>query len=466
MKTIRLTLTVCLLMLAFTVYTFGQENKTEKEKYNTWSVSLSGGSMLFYGDLRQFEIFPVTKQSSEDWYGITNGLSEYGGGIGITLNKQFSPVFSVQGMLEKGTLAGFKAKSNAHFNTDFFSYGINVRINFIPLFNPNAKSPKFSIYGITGLGLCNFKTMQTKISNGELIHSYGYGDHGQEKRNTEERYIPVGAGIKYKINNKFDIGLESTLKYVNTDKLDGRVKENSAKDMYGYTALTVTYQIGKNIKSKEWTTPKEESADDIMPILTNMNKKIDSLGNKLKDADSKVSTLQNDVKSLKNPATEADDDGDGVPNNKDLEPNTPKGNLINFQGITIPKVTPATSTTSPATTSSATDIATEKPLFSIYFRVNSDAIDANNKEKIAAAAVILKQDPSLKMELIGHADKTGGKAYNELLSKKRAQAVYDLLVNKYGIDGTRLIVKGVGINDPVSNDVLSFNRRVDFIVKK
>ena len=70
------------------------------------------------------------------------------------------------------------------------------------------------------------------------------------------------------------------------------------------------------------------------------------------------------------------------------------------------------------------------------------------------------------MELIGHADKTGGKAYNELLSKKRAQAVYDLLVNKYGIDGTRLIVKGVGINDPVSNDVLSFNRRVDFIVKK
>jgi hypothetical protein len=99
--------------------------------------------------------------------------------------------------------------------------------------------------------------------------------------------------------------------------------------------------------------------------------------------------LQNDVKSLKNPATEADDDGDGVPNNKDLEPNTPKGNLINFQGITIPKVTPATSTTSPATTSSATDIATEKPLFSIYFRVNSDAIDANNKEK-----TLIREEPA------------------------------------------------------------------------
>ena len=32
---------------------------------------------------------------------------------------------------------------------------------------------------------------------------------------------------------------------------------------------------------------------------------------------------------------EADDDGDGVPNSLDLEPDTPRGEIVNFQGIGI-----------------------------------------------------------------------------------------------------------------------------------
>lgn len=50
--------------------------------------------------------------------------------------------------------------------------------------------------------------------------------------------------------------------------------------------------------------------------------------------------------------------------------------------------------------------------------------------------------------IIGSADSaTGTKEYNQKLSEKRAQYVADLLINKYGIDASRLTIKAVGSTD-------------------
>jgi OmpA-OmpF porin, OOP family len=456
MKTIKFTFAICFLVIAFTVSTFGQTTpSTEKVKYNTWSATVSAGSMVFYGDLRQFDFYPVTIQNSKDWYKLQTGLSEYDRGFSLAISKQLSPVFGVQGMLLKGALGGIRPSVDAHFNASLLSYGFNLKINFLPLFNPNIKPKKISVYGIIGIGLVDFKSREWSLSTGDTLMSYGYGDFGAEKKATTETVVPLGLGIKYQINNRFDIGLESILNNVNTDKLDARVVSGSAKDKYGYTCVTLTYKIGNNEKSLEWSTPKSMESDDLAPMFAGLTKKIDSLGNKLKEVDGKVLQLQSDVTALKNPPVEADDDADGVPNSKDLEPNTPKGNMVNFQGITIPKGG-----------STSTTIEGTKPIFSIFFAVNSAEIDALNDEKVASAAVMMKQDPNLKFELVGHADKTGGQAYNEILSKKRAQAVFDALTKSYGIEASRLTVNGVGVNDPLSTDVLSVNRRVDFIIQK
>jgi OOP family OmpA-OmpF porin len=453
MKTIRFITLTLLFVIAVNAISFSQTDKgTDKIKYNTWSATLSAGSMLFYGDLRQFDFYPVTIKNSKDWYNLSTGLSEYDRGFSLAVSKQLSPIFGVQGMLQKGAVNGIRPSVDAHFSASFLTYGFNLKVNFLPIFYPNLKAPKIALYGIAGIGLCDFKSMQTSLSSNSLIHSYGYGDFGQEKKNTTETVIPLGLGIKYKINKHFDLGVEATINNVNTDKLDARSVTGSARDKYGYTALTLTYQIGKNEKSLEWVTSKDMEADELTPLFNAINKKIDSLGNKLNELDGKVAQIQKDVADLKNPAKEADDDNDGVPNSKDLEPNTPAGNLVNFQGITIPKT--------------GTGVAEVKPQFSIFFTVNSSYIDAINEEKIAAAAKMLKDDSSLKFEIVGHADKTGGQVYNDLLSKRRAQAVYDKLVKSYGIDASRLTVVGKGINEPLSSDILSVNRRVDFLIKK
>jgi len=460
MKTMKFNLSVFFIIVLFTAASFGQNQNNagnDKVKYNTWSATLSGGSMLFYGDLRQYDFYPLGKTTAQP-----SDVSERKWGFGLALNKQLSPVFALQGQLQIGKLSGIKRKVDAYFNASFTEYGINGILNFRNLFFPNAKNCKITVYGIAGIGLIDFKSLQRSISTGDTIHSYGYGQYGQKNEATSEIVIPLGLGVKYKINKKFDIGIESTINNVNTDKLDARIKTGTAKDKYGYTALTLTYKIGKNEKSLEWTAPKEMDADALTPLLSKMNRKIDSIGNKLKEVDGKTTQLQSDVAVLKNPPAEADDDGDGVPNKKDLEPNTPKGSYVDVNGRAIP-VSKDNNMTTTVTSASAEEA---KPLFSVFFAVNSAVVDELNEEKIAMAAVILKQDPSIKLDLVGHADKTGGKAFNEILSKKRAQAVYDILIKSYGIDAGRLNVVGAGTNEPLSKDFLNVERRVDFFIKK
>jgi OOP family OmpA-OmpF porin len=462
MKTLKFISIFCFFLVAINVVSYCQNDKKtdntkttdSKVKYSTWSATLSGGSMLFYGDLRQFDFYPLTKSNSKDWYKLTKGFTEWDRGFGLAINKQLSPVFGIQGMLENGGLDGMRIKDDARFSAHFFTYGLNVKVNILPIIDPSLKSPKFDVYGIIGIGLCKFKTHENSISTGAELMSYGYGEFGGKKKMTTETNVPIGAGIKYKINNNFDIGLECTLNNVNTDKLDARVIENTAKDKYQYTAITVTYSFGKN-KPLEWTAPKDQESDKLAPLFAAMDKKIDSLGKKLAETDNITTQIQKDVTALMNPAKEADDDGDGVPNSRDLEPNTPKGSIVDANGRAI--------TLAGLGGNNQLASSEAQPQFSIFFTVNSSDIDELNLEKAFAAAEMLKANNNLDFDIIGHTDKSGAEEYNEYLSKKRAQAVYDLLVKEYGIEPSRLNIIAKGDKEPLSQNILSVNRRVDFI---
>jgi outer membrane protein OmpA-like peptidoglycan-associated protein len=79
----------------------------------------------------------------------------------------------------------------------------------------------------------------------------------------------------------------------------------------------------------------------------------------------------------------------------------------------------------------------------------------------------LQQNPSVQLEIGGHTDQTGARAYNQQLSEKRAAAVRDYLVAK-GIRQDRLRVKGYGADQPVGDQQTpegrAANRRVECIV--
>ena len=66
-------------------------------------------------------------------------------------------------------------------------------------------------------------------------------------------------------------------------------------------------------------------------------------------------------------------------------------------------------------------------------------------------AKYLKTNSMLKIEIGGHTDNIGSEFYNKRLSMKRAESVYQVLVN-FGVDKKRMTYKGYGYTKPVSNE--------------
>jgi outer membrane protein OmpA-like peptidoglycan-associated protein len=81
----------------------------------------------------------------------------------------------------------------------------------------------------------------------------------------------------------------------------------------------------------------------------------------------------------------------------------------------------------------------------------------------------LKENPKVRIELMGHTDGRGVPADNLKLSQERVNKVKDYLVSK-GIDSRRISGKGYGGTRPVaSNDTEEsrrMNRRVEFVIRK
>jgi len=77
------------------------------------------------------------------------------------------------------------------------------------------------------------------------------------------------------------------------------------------------------------------------------------------------------------------------------------------------------------------------------------------------------QDENIKLNIIGHTDADGTDDSNLQLSKARAIAVKDALINIYKISGYRLQTDGKGESAPVgdnsTSDGKAQNRRVEFI---
>ena len=99
---------------------------------------------------------------------------------------------------------------------------------------------------------------------------------------------------------------------------------------------------------------------------------------------------------------------------------------------------------------------------SVVFKLDSYSISSAEEVNIYNMAEWLKNNPDVKINIVGYADKnTGTSEYNMKLSHKRAEAVADMLINKYGIDESRLNIKFEG-SDKQPYSANDWNRIVIF----
>ena len=135
---------------------------------------------------------------------------------------------------------------------------------------------------------------------------------------------------------------------------------------------------------------------------------------------------------------QGDTDKDGVLDNEDECPGTPLG----------AKVTPHGCWT----------------LSNVLFDFDKYFIKKDAQPLLEEVVNILEQSPGMKVEIQGHTDNIGGSDYNIALSKKRAQAVVDFLVEK-GIAEERLSSAGFGYTQPIALNGnphgRALNRRVE-----
>jgi len=455
--------------------TSGVDRLPKRKDYNTWEVGLHGGLT-----------YPNTDIAASD-LNRSNLKSRLA--YGINLSKFFSHNFALQGQLIHARLEGVSDKDPYYgYRTDInYEFTINA-VGHIGNIGFLKRTPKFGLYAYVGLGIMNFDATNT-INKGERelernVRVNPSGTYDTVKfGNTNELVVPFGVGMRYLFAKKFSVHIEYTLRTTRSDRVDGFERILSNDDAYSYGNIGITYHIGKKEKTIEWVNPLQTIYND----LYDTKEKVDMMtGDKDKDGvadifdrdaatpegvkvygdgtsvdtdgDGVPDYLDAEPFSAKNAKVdsqgkEIDVDEDGIPDSRDAEANTSKGSLVTGTGVTIPTAGPSSNTSTVLT----------GYIPSVFFDVNSAVVTPKYYEMLADIALVLKNNPSIKFNVIGNCDTRATESYNQALGEKRAEAVKKHLVKKYSIDESRISVVTRGKDSPITTDH-AMNRRVDFVV--
>lgn len=106
-------------------------------------------------------------------------------------------------------------------------------------------------------------------------------------------------------------------------------------------------------------------------------------------------------------------------------------------------------------------------VYGILFDTGKADIKPESAASLEQVGKLLKQDPRLKLYVVGHTDNVGALPANMDLSQRRAAAVVKALTGQYGVPAARLQPFGDGPYAPVaSNDTedgRALNRRVELV---
>lgn len=387
-----------------------------RSQYRTWSIGINAGALS-----PSLVIGGKNDQSHPD----------INLGYGANIRKQFSPHFSVQADFLKGKLSGSNATSPIN---DAGSWGNTFSTNI---------DWQTGLTGNLHIGTVDFLRRENVVgfyvSAGFNIARYSLKEATPATTNLDtrnEQAIPVGAGIKFKLGNAVNLDLGYKMYFVDSDKIDGWQANTLDKYSYGYGGLE--FILGNTSKpSLEWNNPVATMYDELMDP---------TLRNEVEALKQRVSTLEGLVDELGR-----DSDGDGVSDKFDKCPNTPAGTVVDGAGcpIKFPEQQVAAS------------LGEYSP---IQFEFDSYVLKTSSYPTLDKVSQDLRNTGG-NLTLEGYASSEGTEAYNLQLSKDRANAVKNYLVNS-GVAANKLNVVGYGEANPVASNATEAgriqNRRVEF----
>jgi|SRR5690606_16663631 len=113
------------------------------------------------------------------------------------------------------------------------------------------------------------------------------------------------------------------------------------------------------------------------------------------------------------------------------------------------------------------EINRESPFQPVFFRLDSDEIDAAGQAALQQNADILRRYPSWTITIEGHCDERGTPEYNLALGERRALSARDYLV-ALGVESSRVKTVSYGNEFPFdparTEEAYALNRRAHFVV--
>ena len=103
----------------------------------------------------------------------------------------------------------------------------------------------------------------------------------------------------------------------------------------------------------------------------------------------------------------------------------------------------------------------------VQFDVNSDVARPEFGRILDLGVLLMRQNPAVRITVVGRADSRGPANYNMQLSTRRAAAVV-AYIDSRGVDRSRLTIDARGAGDPLADgetaDAMQANRSVEFVI--
>ncbi len=110
-----------------------------------------------------------------------------------------------------------------------------------------------------------------------------------------------------------------------------------------------------------------------------------------------------------------------------------------------------------------------RTILDVHFDFDKWNIKPKYHEEIKRFADVMKKYPDMKVTIEGHTCIIGGAKYNLRLSQKRAESVRNYLIQKLGIEPSRLTAKGYGQSRPIASNKTAEgrkkNRRIEAVAE-
>ncbi|SFO60527.1 OmpA-OmpF porin, OOP family [Chitinophaga sp. YR627] len=328
-----------------------------------------------------------------------------------------------------------------------WSAGLSAVVN-VATINWMYKKNAVQIYVSAGGGLAGYSPRISSQVEGGTMEEY------KKEGIIKEFYVPIGAGLKFKLSESVNLDLGYTMHYVDGDNLDGfNYGPNRDKFSYGYAGLE--FPLGKRTKpALNWQNPARVMYDEMAQQKANLQSEL--------EASRALNTkLTADVDKLM-----ADADGDGVSDYFDKCPGTAAGTKVDGSGCELPKDTTPKQIITKVTITEDDRRLIKDAIQNLEFETAKSSIKANSYPSLDKVAEMLRTK-GFSLKLGGHTDNVGNATKNMALSKDRAESVKQYLV-EHGANPSKIEAVGYGANQPIASNKTAAgrqkNRRVEFTI--